>query len=392
MKHILPLLLALISLCTWADADVIREQPEGSLRTYLRHGKAMYAFYGEPSFTTQDYTVLQMVTAPDGRTVYMKDPISQANAGTWVQGRIEADGRVHVPLGQYVQYFDQGYGWQTCVLRMMQYDETYGAQYYIDTTMDEVTYTFSPDGESLSMDPLTDQADIEGYPCAMYALVYDDDNSFVGYADYESAYTPYNLSFARLPEGLPQETWQFSYSNARPGETESIPVVRQGDLIYFAGMSVDDPEAAVVARVDGDHMYFASDQYVGCNSGFLLYAGGVSYETKTFYDEEWGETYTTHAMTPASGIEFVFDAESHSLRPVGDMALILNMGTLAEQGINYMSVALDPVLILPEGSTLTGLSSVRSASAVESIYSLSGQRQQRSVRGIQIVNGRKHLK
>lgn len=336
------------------DFSVIRTQPEGELHTYIRDGGAFYAYYGEATMTSQNYTVIDIVTAPDGKTIYMKNPISQASTDTWVTGTIEDDGKIHVPLGQCVQYFDIGYGWKTTVLKLLSYDDWEGAQYYIADLMDEVTFSISADPSTgsgqatITMDDLGGPEGQGGYPGAMYALIYTDDNSFVGYADYESVYTPYNMSVTTIPEGLDTEMWDFTYSNAREGEVEHLPVATDGQNLYIAGLSLHDPEAAIVGHIDTSagedqtKVSFASDQYVGYHSGFLLYAFGASYETKTFYDEVWDETYTTNVMTPQPTIDFDYDTTTGKMTAIGDAALVLNMGKVNEVGINYMSVSLDP--------------------------------------------------
>lgn len=381
------ILALLISLCAVITAmgqapEVIRTQPEGTLRTYLREGKAFFAYYGEATMTTQHGTVIDVVTAPDGRTVYMKNPMSQAPTGTWVRGSIGEDDKIHVPLGQCVQYFDMGYGWQTCVLKMLSYDEQNGAQYYIADLMQEITFSISPDGSTISMDSLDGPEDQGGFPGAMYALIYTDDFSFVGYADYESVYSPYNMGITTIPEGLKQEPWTFTYSNAREGESEQLPVAQEGDKLYVAGLSIDDPEAAVVGTIEGNSVSFASDQYVGYHSGFLLYAFGATYETSTYYDEEWDESFTTNKMTPQSTFSFAFDPTTRTLTSTPaptestGTALVLNMGKVSELGINYMSVALDPVLQAPEGSeilTPTGITAPTTLPSHPTCYDLSGR-------------------
>lgn len=369
-----------------AQTSVIRTQPEGTVRTYLRDGGAFYAYYGEPTMGSQQGTVIDVVTAPDGKTIYMKNPISQANAGTWVKGSLDEAGKIHVPLGQCVQYFNMGYGWKTTVLKMLSYDDWNGAQYYIADTMDEVTFSVSPDGSTITMDDLQGPESQGGYPGAMYALVYTDDNSFVGYADYESVYTPYDMSYTTIPDGLATEQWEFTYSNAQPGEVEQLPVARDADRLYIAGLSLDDPAAAIVGTIDGDKVSFASDQYVGCSSGFLLYAFGASYETKTFYDEEWGETYTTNVMTPQPTLDFTLDRSTGEMRAADNTALVLNMGKVADAGINYISVSLDPVFLAP--GPIDGIAvptRAESTSPMPGFYDLSGRASRAQRGGVTIV-------
>lgn len=382
-----------LACCTQAamaqSFDIIRTQPEGTLRTYERDGGAFFAYYGEPALTTQQGTVIEIVTAPDGRTVYMKNPISQATAGTWVKGTIGDDGRLHIPLGQCVQYFDMGYGWKTAVLKMLSYDDWEGAQYYIADLMEEVTFSISDDGKRISMDSLEGPEDQGGLPGAMYALIYTDDNSFVGYADFESVYTPFSRTYTTIPEGLDVQQWTFTYSNGQPGEEELLPAAIDGNLLYIGGLSLHDRDAAIVGRIEGDRVSFASNQYVGHHSGFLLYAVGASYETKTFYDDVWDETFTTNVMTPEPSIDFVSDASTGRLTADGQKALVLNMGEVKDADFNYMSVSLDPVFQAPAG-VLDGLHSTSVlASSPAAVYDINGRRIQPSAdaahNGISIV-------
>ena len=92
--------------------DVISEQPEGELKTYVRSGGAMYNFWGYLFSTYQDGSAMQMVYADDGKTVYLQDPISQAAAGTWVRAELSDDGKtLTMPLNQHIIFYDDvGYG------------------------------------------------------------------------------------------------------------------------------------------------------------------------------------------------------------------------------------------------------------------------------------------
>lgn len=379
MNTISRLFASALILCSTAAAaqtfNVIRTQPEGELKTYLRSGDAFYAYYGEPAMTDQNNTVINIVTAPDGKTVYMKDPISQANAGTWVKGSLGEDGKIHVPLGQCVQYFNMGYGWKTVVLRMAEYDDFMGATYYIDDDMQEVTFSYSADGSTITMDDLGG-TDAGGYPGAMYSLVYTDDESFVGYADYHSVYTPFTMTYTTLPEGAEREEWTFTYSNAQEGEFETLPIAIDADKLYIGGLSLHDPTAAIVGSIDGNRVSFPSDQYVGHSSGFLLYAFGASYETKTFYDEAWDETYTTHVMTPEPTLDLYYDAATRTLTPATDMALVLNMGKANDYGINYMSVSLDPKFEVSSDSHFASPDNITTPTvpASPTYYDLNGRR------------------
>lgn len=389
LRYLLCTLSLLLSAIVWAVTPVIiRTQPEGTLQTYLRSGKAFYPYYGDPTSGTQNGSVIDIVTAPDGYTIYMKNPISQAATSTWVKGTREGNS-IHVPINQYVQYFDEhGYGWKTAILRLLNYDEAEGASYYLDTEATEITFSISADGKNITMDAISPEPSRDGYPSAMYALVYDDDYSFVGYADYESQYTPFNMTYTTLPQGYKPEMWTFTYSNSQPGETEQLPAVRVGNDVYLAGLSLHDPEAAIVGTVNGNDVTFPSDQYVGHHSGYLLYAFGATYEPKDYY-EDGVLIYSTNIMTPQPALTMTLDAANHTLYADGQQALVLNMGKVGEVGINYMSVSLDPAFTLPETS---GITHIRRPARPASAYDIQGHLLPSvSKHGITIINSKKIL-
>ena len=83
-----------------ARVDIISEQPEGELKIYQRSGGAIYNMWGYIFSTYQDGGAMQMVFADDGKTVYLKDPISQAVANTWVRAELSDDGKSGIFLSR----------------------------------------------------------------------------------------------------------------------------------------------------------------------------------------------------------------------------------------------------------------------------------------------------
>jgi hypothetical protein len=75
---------------------IIDEQPEGELVTYNRSGYTS-DWSGE---TIEQSGTVNLVYAPDGNTVYIRDLIYHG-PGTWVMGTIEGN-KIHVPLGQAI--------------------------------------------------------------------------------------------------------------------------------------------------------------------------------------------------------------------------------------------------------------------------------------------------
>ena len=75
--------------------EPITEQPEGDLVQYVRHGNWIY----ESGSVVPLGGLMDVVFAPDGQTVYIKDPIDGFRYGTWVKGTLD-NGIIDVPVGQ----------------------------------------------------------------------------------------------------------------------------------------------------------------------------------------------------------------------------------------------------------------------------------------------------
>ena len=136
--------------------DIITEQPEGTVVTYMRGGEfMMVSLYG---YDTDAQTGrVKIVYADDGQTVYIKDPLCYGEGvGAWVQGQLSEDGlTISVPLGQYVSYNEEyNYGlilaWGSTVVYDLG-DDFYWVDFYADESVEEVTYAIDPDNRTITM-------------------------------------------------------------------------------------------------------------------------------------------------------------------------------------------------------------------------------------------------
>ncbi len=167
--------------------ELIDFQPEGEMKIYTRSGVAFFendAYKAEKG--TQDGELMTMIYAPDGTTVYMKDPISKYKQDTWVKGTIEGN-TITVALGQNLKY--QGVLNDTYMKIGMfnLYDYTaYGVGYVaeLDQTVTEVTYTI--EGNKIRLND-TDET-------RMLGVYWADDRSWDHYGDIESVYTQLGTS------------------------------------------------------------------------------------------------------------------------------------------------------------------------------------------------------
>lgn len=324
-----------------ARVDIISDQPEGELKIYQRSGGAIYNMWGYIFSTYQDGGAMQMVFADDGKTVYLKDPISQAAANTWVRAELSDDGKtLTMPLNQFITYFDEvDYGLMTAWV-----DVTVDEDGYIVATpnldIHEVTFTIGDDG-TISLNGSS--GDVDAFEGSGIGLIYDDDQSWAGYVDWESVYTPFEATPVELPDGIVMENSSMTYvdSNGNAGG-KMVKVGMTGNDVYVQGFSSLVPDGIMKGTLteDGDMVTFPSDQYLGVGNSLFLNMMGLdadytildnlvfSFDEDNMkandilavvagmniqeeYDQPFITPYVDHAATPANPevIDFVDQGE-----------------------------------------------------------------------------------
>ena len=161
---------------------VIEDTPEGELVTYYRRGGGIghmsevylkdrdyedYCIWPHQYFEQDD--LADVVYAPDGRTVYLCEPVQcRANVHepryTWVMGTLSEDGhKIIVPLEQYVTWNPSTYtaerlGWGTSHVRTNRYGED---EIYIvpDNSVMTVSYTIEDGFLSMDNTPSSSKSD-----------------------------------------------------------------------------------------------------------------------------------------------------------------------------------------------------------------------------------------
>lgn len=176
------------------EGVIITGAPEGKLYYYKRTGGA-FGYGDEPGpvymFDQQasKQETVGITYAPDGRTVYMYNPISFAIpvGGSWVKGYMDEQGNLHFPVLQWVDYnHDFGYGQRTAIL--VRADNN---SYVMLINVPEVVFELDPMTGVLSMEKLpgVDYSDPDN-PNVIYGLVYSDNYEWSGYGDFNTVYYP----------------------------------------------------------------------------------------------------------------------------------------------------------------------------------------------------------
>lgn len=162
----------------WEVPTVITDQPQGELKTYRRSGYQQYPDYEIMEQSSMGDGKVKIVYANDNKTVYIKDPVSGIEEGTWVKGTLK-NGKISVPMGQYVYWDDQYYyglklAWGTL---------ENGVQTY-DSSVTEATYTI--DGNFITLD--NSYGDDQGTAAAGLCVLWDD-NDEVSSMEWNTVFT-----------------------------------------------------------------------------------------------------------------------------------------------------------------------------------------------------------
>ncbi|MBQ6168144.1 MAG: hypothetical protein IJK41_12050 [Muribaculaceae bacterium] len=166
---------------------VITEQPEGELVTYVRGGNTLYLesilWFTFVSVGEQSGKV-DVVYAPDGKTVYIKDIMYGYEINTWVKGELDEQGLIHVPAGQCIYWSDQYMG--GVVLTMghigaMIDDEGFEIAEPID---DEIL--FQVDGKTITLVGSSADVDDDYYYVTGLTGFWTDDDSNLGSIDWNT--------------------------------------------------------------------------------------------------------------------------------------------------------------------------------------------------------------
>lgn len=294
------------------DFPIITEAPEGTTEYILRRsGDATYVYWFWAIQTVQDNMAMRVFVDLPNMKVYIKDPISNYPTGAFVEGDIVAtdDGfQLVVPLGQNLSYDED-------------YDAAVQLQFLIGTEVEEdgeIYYDYNLDTEAkyalFSLDIATMSATLLGSDLSeqgenyVLGAVWSDDESWSGYADWNSAYTLCTDTPEPGPENPEEgEIWYlqgFDYSGS--SVLYPVNVVLNADNIYIQGAMEDLPEGWIKGDVEDTEVSVTTPQYMGITEG-----NWFIYTTAAVDNESADEDAPAYALD--SPLTFTLDAENKVL-------------------------------------------------------------------------------
>ena len=279
----------------------IHECPEGEVRHYTRTGSAWTVAnsMGLIAEASQDGLLMEVVFAADGKTVYLKDPVSQQRYDSYVQGTLSDDGKtITVPFGQVLAYYPM-YNLQILFghVQMSGYDVHLTGEAIMDQ---DVIYNVDDNGVIRLA---------SGGVYQPSGAIYSDDYLWLGYGDFYSTYTPTSSAPVVAPEGLATEPYRIEAN----GEGHTIQVGFADGEVYMQGISTTHPEGWVCGKMENGTVTFLP-QYIGnTSSSTIFFLPGNMLEAP-----DDGQQYIENSLwEKTESITFTYDAEAKTFTSDG---------------------------------------------------------------------------
>jgi hypothetical protein len=288
---------------TFTQEDLIYA-PQGEAKTYLKACDGWYLFYGMYLVDYEEDSVISTIYETENGEVYFENILSYYS-GAYVKGQRDGD-KITVTLPQAVDYSD----YYDAYIYLTKLNISADEEGYLDAAIDgdnlTLTYTVGEDGTLVMEDLGEDNA---------IGLVWNDDSSWTGYADYHQSYSPFSFELEEIPEAADQK----SYVSIADGYGYPVTVAFDGDTVYIKGLSESMPDGIFKGTLKDGKVSIPQDQIVGIYGSYLMYAKVA----ETTMDEEGNETFV---LTPSDeAYELIYDAENQTLKSSNpDKYLLVN--------------------------------------------------------------------
>lgn len=322
MPKIAVLAALLTSFTAINAATIINDQPEGEVVSYNFTG---YATTVENSDVQAQHfadgrAITDVVYAPDGHTVYMRNLLPTVFSQAWMVGELSADGtQLTFALGQPLAAAN--YNTDFLVTSWIEgnvTDDVLDIALRPDVT--EMVFIRADDG-TLSLQGTS--GDAEMHDVQGIAIIQQSTHSFYGYMSYGISLIPSSCTPLVAPEGLVTETYTIEAGLEGRRHTHLCQVAFDGNNVWLNDLAGSDYG---VRWARGTYfpatgkITIPSGQYLGHWRGYSFYWQGVNSEK--YDDPQWG--YVTRYL-PAPEMVFDFDPVSRCI--TSDMTLLLSTDT-----------------------------------------------------------------
>jgi hypothetical protein len=285
-----------------ATNDIIYEAPEGRVENFYRNSYAYYVFYYY-AMEDQDYGFAGEVVFADNGDVYIKNPISTVALDSYIKGHLDND-VISVELPQKV--YEEEYEGVTYEYSL--YAVTYDPDEDEASLADNQTVTFSyKDGV------------IKQNEDVILGLCDPDTGEWTYYGDTNFEFYPFNDTLVSAPSANAEAKL---YAFSTDAGASKINVLKDGNDVYFQGLSQYFPEAWVKGSIDGTEVTIPSEQYVGVDYYHYVYFYGA--KAVEAYMEDYDYYYTSYELTENLKLQYDADADTYTFDE--NTGIVYNLG------------------------------------------------------------------
>lgn len=316
------LILALLATpMTWATT-IINDQPEGDVVSYNFTGYATTVEQSDVQalWLSGGKAITDIVYAPDGNTVYMRNILPPIYSQAWMEGQRSADGRqLTFALGQALAVAN--YGTDFLVTTWIEGNvENDILDIALHPEVADITFTVGDDG-TLTLQGTS--GDAEMHDVQGIAVVQQSNQAFFGYMTYGLSLIPSNSVPLVAPDNLVTSTYSFESGLENHRHTRLCEIAFEGNSVWMNGLVGKDYGtrwARGSLNPTTNQITIPSGQYLGVWRGHSLYWQGVNSEK--YNDPDWG--YVTRYL-PAPEMVFDYDPVTHHI--TSDMTLLFTTDT-----------------------------------------------------------------
>ena len=307
-----------------AAAGIISEQPAGTQHLLSRSGSAYYNFLGYIFNVELSGAVGNVVV--NGNDIYVKDLVSQAGMGTWVKGSISGS----IATFEFPQVvYDAGD--YTISTRIVSYVQEEDGGWFYPSSNQTLTLEYNAATGALTTNPNSKLASGED----LVGLVYDDDNTWAAFGDWNINMEPVDDKLVEAPAGL--KTTQYALtSDGNIGTLVNVGFA--GNEVYVQGINPDLPYSWIKGTIDGTKAWFKTGQYLGADEKAGYHEYFMSVDAEYLYDEWYGEWYWSYALTDGD-VTFTFDPDTKAFS-LGS-AFLINAG---KEDVSYVTAFNQPFI------------------------------------------------
>ena len=279
--------------------------PQGEKLTCVRSGTKHYPYMQWMANESYKWGASEIVM--DGNTVYLKDPVSDYPAGTYIKGVKEGD-KVTFTLPQLINALD---GENYYVTRMIYYSDV---PTYVEDGINTITFQCTDGDFGMTMETSDDRISFG---------IISEHGEWMDMSESQQVYGLFSDELLTPPAGLTTDTWTVHHNN---GDYD-VEIGFDGGDVWIKGIAPSLPNTWIKGHASGNSITLPTSQYIGITSsgkyyyfmtGMLYSLGGSSFD-----------------IMETDDITLAYNATEGTITGGEDDAYVINLGNAGILTLDY---------------------------------------------------------